>query len=101
MNQHQYSAFWEIFSLYKNQLGYGILSATINALSHYKKNDSARDSFVDVVFCGAIGWGVDSLLSNWAMPADAAVIIAAMIGYIGATGLSDMIKKRFGLGEQK
>lgn len=98
MNQHQYEALWQFFHLYKNQLGYGIVAAAVNALAHYKHNDSARDSFVDVLFCGILGWGVEHMLSTLNMNPDAAIIAAAMIGYIGATGISDFIKKRLGLG---
>lgn len=89
---------WQLFYLYRNQLGYGLLSATINALAHYKHKDTARDSFVDVLFCGAIGWSVDHLLITTGMPASAGVIVAAMIGYVGADWISDFIKARLGLG---
>ncbi|MCS5737311.1 phage holin family protein [Herbiconiux daphne] len=99
MDQNNLSAFWHFFHLYRAQLGYGLLAAAINALAHYKKNDSARDSFVDVLFCGAIGWGVDAFLRTMGMNPEAAVLVAAMIGYIGATGISDMIKSKLGLGE--
>lgn len=87
--------------MYRSQMGYGLVSAAVNALAHYKRNDSARDSFVDVLFCGVLGWGVEHLLTMLNMSPDAAIIAAAMIGYIGATGISDFIKKRLGLGEIK
>ncbi|MCS5737552.1 phage holin family protein [Herbiconiux daphne] len=89
---------WEFFHLYRNQLGYGLLAATVNALAHYKRKDSARDSFVDVLFCGAIGWGVDGFLRAHGMAPEGAVMAAAMIGYIGAQGISDLIRSKLGLG---
>ncbi|MFW3388458.1 phage holin family protein [Kocuria sp. CPCC 205274] len=46
-----------------------------------------------------MGWGVDAFLRTMGMNPEAAVLVAAMIGYIGATGISDMIKSKLGLGE--
>lgn len=100
MNPEVHS-FWQIFMMYRSQLGYGLLSAAINALAHYKHKDSARDSFVDVLFCGAIGWSVDALLVSTGMPADTGVIVAAMVGYIGAQAISDFIRAKLGLGTNK
>lgn len=97
----QMNHLWEFFLHYRSNLGYGLLASAVNALAHYKRNDSARDSFVDVLFCGAIGWGCEHLLSLLNMNPDAAVIAAAMIGYIGATGISDFIKARLGLGDKE
>lgn len=81
-------------------MGYGVLAAAINALAHYKRHDSARDSFVDVLFCGALGWGAEHLLSALHMDPDAAIIAACMIGYIGAQGISGWIKARLGMSSE-
>ncbi|MCS5736483.1 phage holin family protein [Herbiconiux daphne] len=93
-----FTHFWQFFMLYRDKLGYGILAATINALVHWKRHDSARDSVVDVVFCGAIGWGVDGLLRASGMAPEGAVMAACMIGYIGAQGVSDFLRNKLGLG---
>lgn len=98
MSGELHTTFWSLFNMYRTQLGYGLLSAAINALAHYKHHDSARDSFVDVLFCGALGFGIDKLMVMLNLDPDAAIIAAAMIGYIGASTISDFIKNRLGLG---
>ncbi|MCS5737319.1 phage holin family protein [Herbiconiux daphne] len=96
-----FTHFWQFFHMYRNQLGYGLVAAVINALVHWKRKDTARDSFVDVIFCGAIGWGVDGFLRSHGMNPEGAVMAAAMIGYIGAQGISEFLKAKLGLGASK
>ena len=86
-----------IFNMYKSQMGYGILAAVINALGHYKCKHTFRSSFVDVLFCGALGWGVDGFLRATGMAPEGAVMVASMIGYIGANGVSEFLKNRIGI----
>ncbi|MFW3388620.1 UNVERIFIED_CONTAM: phage holin family protein, partial [Kocuria sp. CPCC 205274] len=98
---NDYVYLWQFFHTYRNQLGYGLVSAIVNALVHWKKSDTARDSFVDVVFCGIIGWGIDGFLRSYGMSSEGAVMAAAMVGYIGAQGISEFLRTKLGLGESK
>lgn len=95
MDNQPLSSVWQFFTYYKDQLGYGVIAATVNAAMHYKQNDPLRDWFVDMIFCAAIAWGADTLLKMLSMEDGFQVPIAAIIGYCGASFVSDFIKKRF------
>lgn len=85
----------QAFMVYRSNFGYGILAAAINGLLHWKQGHTARDSFVDMLFCGAMGWSVFYLLEALHLPKDSAIIASCMIGYIGSTVIADFIKDKF------
>lgn len=94
----EHYGFIDLVKLYRRELGYAGMAATVCALRHIQKRDDWRNVVSSAVLCGALALCIDYLMSLIGISGTrAGLFFAFVIGYIGVDSILVIFHDKFPL----
>ncbi|URC22393.1 antiholin protein [Serratia phage vB_SmaM-Susuwatari] len=89
------TSLWQMFMLYRKELGFSALAATIAVLCSWHRRERGREIFFNGIMAGIVGMFIEDLINVFGLSPKAATFACIMVGYIGATAIMDKVSEKF------